>query len=206
MYARTTTVMGRPASLDDGIAYIRGSVMPELQRMHGFIGFSLLANRASGRCIATSAWHGEHDMHASAPLIREVRDRAAELLGGVPEMADWQIEVMHRDHESAEGACVRVSWVTVAADQIDAGIDVFKTAVLPALEELEGHCSTSLMVDRAHARAVVSTAYDSAEALERNRARLDALRDATITQTGAHILEECDFELVIAHLRVPELV
>ncbi|WP_460356489.1 hypothetical protein [Mycobacterium sp. ZZG] len=206
MYARTTTVWGRPPSVDDGIAYIRGSVMPELQKLHGFIGFSLLADRKSGRCIATSAWQTEEAMRASAPLVREVRDRAAQILGGNVEMADWEIAVMHRHHESAEGARVRVSWAKIDPSHIDSGIDIFRNQVLPALDELEGHCSTSLLVNRTTARAVVSSAYDSAEALQRNRSRLDRLRDATVAQADAEVLEEGDFELAIAHLRVPELV
>ncbi|KWX65583.1 hypothetical protein [Mycobacterium sp. NAZ190054] len=206
MYARTTTVWGRPSSLDDGIANIRGSVMPELQKMHGFIGLSMLADRESGRCIATSAWQSEDAMRASGPLIREVRDRAAQILGGTAEVAEWEIAVMHRHHESAEGACVRVSWAKIDPSRVESGIDIFRSQVLPALEELEGHCSTSLLVNRATARAVVSSAFDSAEALQRHRPRLDRIRDATVDQAGAEVLEECDFELVIAHLRVPELV
>ncbi|QZT61870.1 hypothetical protein [Mycolicibacterium austroafricanum] len=206
MYARTTTVWGRPSSIDDGIANMRGSVMPELQRMHGFIGFSLLADRESGRCIAASAWQTEDAMRASAPLIVEVRDRAAQILGGTVDVADWEIAVMHRHHESTEGACVRVSWVKVDPSHVESGIDLFKHSVLPVLEELEGHCSTSLLVNRATGAAVISTAYDSAEALQHHRPQLDRLRDATTEQAGAQMLEECDFELAIAHLRVPELV
>jgi heme-degrading monooxygenase HmoA len=206
VYARTTTVWGRPESIDDGIALIHGSVMPELRRMHGFIGLSVLADRESGRCIATSAWQSEDDMHASGPLIREVRDRAAQLLGGAPETAEWEIAVMHREHECAEGACVRVGWAHVDPERIGMGIELFKDSVLPAFEELDGFCSASLMIDRDTATAVVSTAFDSAASLQRHLGRLDRLRDATTEEAGARMLEECDFELAIAHLRVPELV
>ncbi|UXA17117.1 hypothetical protein [Mycobacterium sp. SMC-4] len=206
MYARTTTVWGRPSSVDDGIAYIRDSVMPVVQKLHGFVGFSLLVDRRSGRCIAASAWQSEDAIQASAPLVREVRDRAAQMLGGTMEVADWEIAVMHRHHESAEGACVRVSWVAVDPARMDSGIEIFKQAVLPVLDGLEGHCSTSMLVNRAAGRAVVSSAYDSMDTLAHHRAELDRIRDATVEQTGAEVLEECNFELAIAHLRVPELV
>ena len=46
-------------------------------------------------------------------------------------------------------ACVRATWVKVSPDQIDRGIDFYKMTLLPALEELEGFCSASLLVDRA---------------------------------------------------------
>lgn len=82
------------------------------------------------------------------------------------------------DHRSDEGACVRATWVKVGPDQVDRGIDVYKSAVLPALEELEGFCSASLLVDWAAGRAVSSATYDSVAAMEGNRDRLDTLRAA----------------------------
>jgi hypothetical protein len=62
-----------------------------------------------------------------------------------------------------------------------------------------------LLVDRASGRAVSTAAYDSVEAIERNRARLESLRDSASKDTDAQILDEHEFELVIAHLRVPEM-
>lgn len=206
MFARTTTVWGRPVSIDDGIAHIRESVMHELRRLHGFVGLSLVVDRRSGRCIATSAWQSAEAMRASAPLIREVRDRAAQILGGTMEVADWEIAVMHRTHDSGDGAWARVSWAKIDRDRIDAGIDIFRDRALPALEALEGHCGTSLLVDRSACRAVVSSTFGSAGALAHNRAAMNRLQDAISGQAGAEILDESDFELVIAHLRVPELV
>ena len=70
---------------------------------------------------------------------------------------------MHRDHRSNEGACVRATWVKVSANQIDPGIGFYKTTILPALEELEGFCSASLLLDRASGRAVASATFDSVE-------------------------------------------
>ncbi|MGE2734759.1 hypothetical protein [Mycolicibacterium vaccae] len=206
MYARTTTIWGRAASIDDGIAQVRESMMPEMRRMHGFVGLSLLVDRTSGRCIATSAWQSEEALRASAPLIREVRDRAAQILGGTMEVADWEIAVMHRTRESGDGAFARVTWCKVDRSRIDAGIDIFREQALPALEELDGHCGTSLLVNRDISRAVVSSAFDSAETLARHRAQMDRLRDATAGEAGAEITDEGVFELALAHLRVPELV
>ncbi|MGE2833859.1 hypothetical protein [Mycobacterium sp. SMC-4] len=206
MYARTTTVWGRPAAVDAGIAHIRDTVMHELRRMHGFVGLSLLVDRQAGRCIATSAWQSEEAMRASAPLVREVRDRAAQILGGTMESTDWEIAVMHRSHDSGDGAYARVTWCKVDRSRIDSGIDLFRDRALPALEDLDGHCGTSLLVNRDTCRAVVSSAFDSAEALARHRSQMDRLRDATASEAGAEIVDEGVFELALAHLRVPELV
>jgi quinol monooxygenase YgiN len=206
VFARTTTINAQPASIDAGIAQIRDAVMPALEGFEGYVGLSLLVDRPSGRCIVTSAWESEEAMHASAPAVREIRLRAASAFGGTPDVGEWEVALLHRDHQSAHGACVRATWVKVSPDQVDRGIDVFKMTILPALEELEGLCSVSLMVDRTSGRAVASAAYDSIDALERNRDQLDGIRDAASLDTNAEVLDERDFELAIAHLRVPEMV
>ena len=59
MYVRTTTFQAQPSSIDAGIAHVRDTVMPTLERCDGYTGLSLLVDRSSGRCIATSAWQSE---------------------------------------------------------------------------------------------------------------------------------------------------
>ena len=205
MYARSTTIQAQSSSIDDGIAFVRDTVMPALEGMDGFVGVSLLVDRQSGRCIATSAWESEEAMRASSEAVRSVREQATQAFGGTADVEGWEIAVLHRDHRSSEGACVRSTWVKVDPDQIDQGLELYKTTVLPALEELEGFCSASLMLDRASGRGVASASFDSAEAMERNRPQADSLRDATTQQAGAEVLDECEFELALAHLRVPEM-
>ncbi|MGO9510488.1 MAG: hypothetical protein ACLPXZ_25315 [Mycobacterium sp.] len=205
MYARTSTIQAQPSAIDAAIAHVRDTVMPALDGVDGYTGLSLLVDRLSGRCIATSAWQSEEAMRASAESVRPVRDRAAEVFGGTAQVEEWEIAVLHRDHRSGEGSCVRATWVKVDPDQIDRGIDLVKMTVLPALAELDGFCSASLMVDRASGRGVSSATFDSVEAMKRNRDQLDRLRATATQEAGAEVLDERDFELAIAHLRVPEM-
>ena len=145
-------------------------------------------------------------MRASEESIRPIRDRAAELFGGSAQVEEWEIAAMHREHRASEGACVRATWVKVGPDQMDQGIDFYKMTILPALEELEGFCSASLLVDRASGRGVASATFDSAEAMKRNKDQLDRIRATGSQEARAEVLDECDFELAVAHLRVPEMV
>lgn len=205
MYARTTTIEAMPSSVDAGIAYVRDAVIPELQGLEGYNGISVLADRSSGRCITTTAWKSEEAMRASTGAAAPLRSRAAEIMGGSPTVDEWEIAVLHREHAAGDGACVRVTWVKVDPAQIDPGIEMFKTTILPALEEFEGLCSASLLIDRASGRAVSSAAWDSVEAMEGNQDRLDALRETASRDAAAEVLDEHDFELVIARLGVPEM-
>ena len=205
MYARSTTIQAQPSSIDAGIAHVRDEVMPALQEMPGCVGVSLLVDRQSGRCIATSAWDSEEAMRGSGEHVTPIRDRAAKMFGGTANIDQWEIVALHRDHRSADGAGVRATWVKVAPEQVDQGIDYYKASVLPQLEDLDGFCSASLLVDREGGRAVSSVTFDSLDAMERNRDQATALKTTSMREAGVEELDECEFELALAHLRVPEL-
>jgi len=167
VYARSTTVQAQPGFIDAGIAHIRNETLPALEGLDGFVGLSLLVDRESGRCIATSAWESEEAMRANVEQVRPIRDDAVRTFGGPATIDEWEIAVLHRDHQSGEGACVRATWIKFRPDQFDRAVDFYKTSVLPAVEELEGFCSASLMIDRESGRAVSSATFDSMDAMER---------------------------------------
>ena len=205
MYARSTTVLAHLKSIDAGVAHIRDEVMPTLLGMEGCIGLSMLVDRNTGRCIATSAWRTREAMLASERQLRPVRDHVAEILGNRPQVDEWEIAVLHRDHTSGSGACVRASWVRMAPAQADRVVDVYRMGLLPVMQDYDGFCSASLLVDRASGLAVSSVSYDSIESMQRSREKSDALREAGAREAGVEIVEVCEFELTLAHLRVPEM-
>ena len=205
MYARSTTIHANASSLDQGITHVRDVVLPALQGTDGFMGLSMLVDRDSGRCIATSSWQSRDTMRASEHEVRPVRARASQILGGTAHVEEWQIAVLHRDHRSHPGACVRATWMQVEPSQLERGIDIYKMVSLPSIEDLEGFCSASLLVNEATGRIVSSVAYDSSEAMQANREQAKGIRTAGTEDAGAQVLDVCEFELALAHLRVPEL-
>jgi hypothetical protein len=72
--------------------------------------------------------------------------------------------------------------------------------VLPAFDALRGFCSASLLVNREWGRAAVSVAYDGPSAMERRINRADGLHEV-----GPNIIDSRNFDLVMPHLRVPDL-
>jgi len=206
VHARSITIQAKAESLDRGISHVRDEVMPTMQGIAGCIGLSMLVDRQSARCITTSAWQSEEAMRASEERVRPIREWAAEVFGGgSPQVDEWEIAVLHRDHQTGEGACIRVTWMQVNPAQLDRAIDVYKMVSLPAMEELDEFCSASLLVNRESGLAVSSATYGSTEAMERIRDRAASIRTATIQEAGAEVLEVGEFELAIAHLRVPEM-
>jgi hypothetical protein len=206
MFARSTTIMGDSARIDDGIAFVRDEVMPSITRLDGCVGLSCIVDRDAGCLIATSSWATEEAMRASDSQVAGLRERGKEILQGTLTVEEWEVAVMHREHQSADGACCRVTWLRARPDDIDRGIEVYRSQVLPMVEQMDGFCSASLLIDRAGGRACGTSTWDTRAAMEASREQATALRDETAASGGGEIVEVAEFELVMAHLRVPELV
>jgi heme-degrading monooxygenase HmoA len=207
MYARSTTVRGNSQSVDDAVAYVRDEVMPAIQQMDGCIGLSLMCDRDSGRCIATTAWESEEAMHNSESGVHDMRMRMAQMMGSdSPQVQEWEIAVLHRMHNAPEGACARVIWIQGDPARMEDATSTMRTVMLSKLEELPGFCSVSMLVDRATGRGVTAAVYDSREAMARAADRAKSLREDFTREMGMEITEVAEFELALAHLRVPETV
>lgn len=207
MFARSTTFMGDPGKLDAGLAYIRDKVMPVLTDKDGWIGLSVLVNRDSGRMIATSSWASEEAMTTNTAEMSTHRSRVSELVGGGEAQVDhWEIAVMHREHDAHEGRFCRVTWTKADPSQIDSALDFYKQSVMTRLEEVDGFCSTSLLIDRSTGRGSATVRFDSREALEGTRDMAAAMRAQLAAMGGVEFTDIDEMDLAIAHLRVPELV
>lgn len=206
MYARSITIEGEPHRIDAGISYVSDEVMPMLAEMDGYVGVSMLADRDTGLVIVTSSWRTDEEMQATLGKLAPVRNRGLEVLGGTMKLDEWEVAVMHRDHKARDGACCRVTWLRVNRGQFDRGIDLYRTSMVPEMESLEGFCSASLMVNRSAAIACNTTTYDSRESLEASRERSWAIRDIGIREAGVDVTDVMEFDLVVAHLRLPERV
>ncbi len=207
MFARSTTIQAQRSAIDAGIAHVRDEVMPAVEGIPGCVGLSLLVDRQSGRCIATTSWETEDAMTKSADRVRPIRDRLTAAFGdGSTQIEQWEIAVLHRDHRSHEGACARVVWTETDPNRQDVAIETYKSQALPGMESLEGFCSASLLVERGSGRGVSCVTFDTADAMERNRDDTTAMRERITRQAGTKVVDTCEFELALAHLRVPELV
>ena len=205
MYARSVTYQARLETIDEGVAYVRDEVMPALTAMDGCTGLSMICDRESGRCIITSAWSTKESRDASDQMMIAKRERGAEIFGAQPSVDIWDIAVVHRRAASGEGACVRCTWLSMDTAGLAHAIDTYRMATLPALEELDGFCSASLMVDRANGRAVSSATFASRNTMVASRKAAEALRSRIAEDVGARVTDIQEFELALAHLHVREM-
>lgn len=206
MYARSTTIHGNPEAMDAGISYVRDRVMPAVQGLDGFVGLSMLVDRDNGSCIVTSAWSEADALHRSAASVKAMRLRAAHIMGGEAEVMEWDIAVLHRKHQTHNGACARVIRTSGDPGQLDRLVDTFRLAMLPRIEELPGFVSVSLLVDRASGRTAAAVSYDSRQSMAEAEQPGMALRQEFARDLGLDVTDVAAYDIAVAHLRVPETV
>lgn len=206
MFVRTTEVQADPTMIEDGIGVVRDEVFPAVSAMDGCVGMSLLVNRESGRCIATTAWQSKEATAASADKVMALRSRAEQSLGSNgSEVHEWEVAVVHRDHAAPEGACARLTWLRGDPSSADRAVDTYRMAVLPRLEEMEGFCSASLMIDREGGRVVGTVVFDSERSMDATAGDARTIRGRVAEEIGAVVEQVDEMELVFAHLHVPEM-
>lgn len=204
MYARSTMAQVRVSSIDAAVARVRDEMMPAVLAADGSVGLSMLVNRRSGRCIVTSAWRTAEAATAEERMPPMIDSAAAG--AETPEVEDWEIAVLHRDHTSDPGAWVRVTWVHVEPDQSDRLVDLYRMVLLPQIAEFAGFCSASLLLDRPSGHAVSSVTFDSEDAMHSTRMLAAGVREHGAGHVDGEVLEVDELQLVLAHLRVPESV
>ncbi len=206
MHARTTIVQGDPTRLEEAIAQVRDEVMPTVMAMEGCIGLSMLCDRDTGRCLVTTAWESEEAMTATAAKVTPLRENATQTLGAtMSDVLMWEVAVVHRAHQVPEGACARVTWLSADPSIADRGVDMFRMGVLPRVQEFEGFCSASFMINREAGRAVGVVVFDSKANVEASRDATAQIRERVTQELGATVDSVDEMEVVLAHLHIPEM-
>ena len=102
--------------------------------------------------------------------------RYADMMGGRPEVQEWEIAVLHRARQAPEGAVRpghlgprRPRW---SEERV---LDAFRMTMVSRMEELPGFCSVSVLVDRETGRSSTAVVYESRDAMyARDRGPADA--------------------------------
>ncbi|MBE1877265.1 antibiotic biosynthesis monooxygenase [Myceligenerans pegani] len=207
MYVRTSEVRGDPAMLDEGLRLVREEIYPTVTAMDGCAGMSVLYDRDICRVVATTSWRSEDAMRASADAVRPLRERAERALGGTggSEVHQWEVAVVHHDHPVPDGAWARLTWLTCDPGMIDHAIDLFRMAALPQIQEFDGFCGASLMVDRGAGRIVGTAAFDGLGGIEASRDMAADVRERIASEVDATVEGVEEMEVAFAHLHVPEM-
>lgn len=92
MHARVNTLQMDPQRIDEAVRQLEDPSCP-YTGIEGFRGFTVLADRPSGKVIVTSYWDSEEHMLGSEDAVKEARKRAADTGGASDEPQIERYEV-----------------------------------------------------------------------------------------------------------------
>ena len=113
---------------------------------------------------------------------------------------------MHRVQEAQQGARSRVTWLRTQPDAVNRAVDAVRLSSMPKLDDLPGFCSVQPMVRRADGLTVAAVSYDSAAHLEQATEGAREFREEFAPALGIEVVDTAEFDVAIAHLRVPETI
>jgi heme-degrading monooxygenase HmoA len=81
MFARVSTIIGKPEQVDQVVSVLNQPNPPGLEAMKGAY---LLVNRKTGKVMTITLWETEATMEASASVASQVRGQAAGKAAAAP--------------------------------------------------------------------------------------------------------------------------
>lgn len=82
MYARVSTINGKPESIDKVIKHFEEATTIETSK--GWKGAYALVNRQTGKILTITLWESREDMEATVADANQIRNRAADIAGAAP--------------------------------------------------------------------------------------------------------------------------
>jgi len=79
--ARVSSLEGSQGGIDNGIAFIKEQIIPEVADLTGWRGILTLADRQTGRAKTMTFWDGPESLRASEARADELRAQAADAMG-----------------------------------------------------------------------------------------------------------------------------
>lgn len=202
MFVRISTIKAEPGRLDDGVAYIREKVQPQVDRMPGSQGLAAWVDRSTDRVAVAALWTDRAALEDSAAPVGGLRQDAAKRLGGEPTVEVFESAVMHEVTPLAPGQWSRSTRFDVATAEIDRLVQHFETIALPDIQKQAGLAAAVLMVDREGGKALVVLTFDSREALDASRTASEQRRNRAIQEISSlTVTDVTDSEVVLAGFR-----
>jgi heme-degrading monooxygenase HmoA len=95
MFARVSTIWGKPDQVEAGISHYREQTVPAARKMAGFKGAYLLVDRKSGKSMGITFWDTEKNLQASAAAADKLRAQASKIIdaSNLPAVEIYEVAV-----------------------------------------------------------------------------------------------------------------
>ena len=197
MHARLTTVTGA-TDIDAGVAYLRDSVLPEVQQQKGFRALTASADRSTGLVVVLALWDSEADLVASESVADKARGESLKVLGGEAQVDRFEQTVWEVGEVPPKaGSKLHIRPIKMDPTRVDENLAFFKETVLPEIKATGGFMSVRQLMNRETGEGRVGTVWADATSLEVARAKSEQRRSMA-AQRGVEFGDDMVLELVLA--------
>ena len=98
----------------------------------------------------------------------------------------------HRFHAPHDLTVEHVTYLSGDPSTAERAIDVYKMAVLPRIQQFDGFCSASFMINRETGRAVGTATFETRQQLEATREASSGIREGATREMGARVDDVID--------------
>ena len=198
MFTRVLTFRGAK-NFDDGLRLVREDALPVLQKLKGYRGMSVSADRDGGVFGILSLWDTEADREASFEPLVALRQQALDLMGGELTVEGFEELVQEVASPPTVGSALMVTRISMDPSKIDENLGFFKSEILPRITATPGFLALRNMIDRKTGRGVVGSVWADKDAMK-NAAAEAQTRRAEARARGVSFEEDSYREILFADM------
>ena len=199
MFTRVLTFRGAK-NFDDGLGLVREDASPVLQKLKGYRGLSVSADRDGGVFGILSLWETEADRDASFEPLVELRQQALDIMGGELTVESFEELVQEVASPPTVGSALMVTRISMDPSKIDENLGFFKSDIVPRITAAPGFLALRNMIDRKTGRGIVGSVWADQDAMKNAAAEAQARRDEGRAR-GVRFEEDSYREIVFADMR-----
>lgn len=170
MFVRISTVTGA-RNFDDGLAFIRDTVVPAVRQQQGYSGLSASADRDNGVMAVLTLWRDQASRDSSESGVSKVRDEAQRIIGGTMAVELYEEVLFEAAAPLREGAALMVRKTSMDPSSVEDNLAYFRAEVLPQIKAHAGFLAVRQMINRETGEGLVGVAFEDRQSL---RAAADA--------------------------------
>lgn len=164
MHARAVTFTGA-SNIDQGVAYVRDTVAPILDRQKGYRGMTVSVDRENGVVGILSLWESSEDRDASDAALMPTREEGAKIIGGTLSVENMEQMVVEMVEPPVVGSPLTVTRTSMDPDDVDDNVEFFKSEILPGILATPGIRVVRSMMNRETGHGMVGVVWANQEAM-----------------------------------------
>ncbi len=202
MFIRVTWFQSSPDRLEEQIASYSQQIATGLGSLQGYMGASLLIDRATGAGGSVSYWESAESMQASDEAGATLRSQVTETYGvQIREIDHFELVVEERTARPRANTYVRVNDLQGSPAKVDDLANLVRGDAISVLKAQAGFRAVLMGANRQTGRMVVASVWETATDREASLTALEELRQRAPQVAGAETMKTELYESAFAEVK-----